>query len=322
MTDKIVKQLVGRIMEKTITTALFYEAADIRRQLFLRASSLPYCSLKHINQLATKGLPKLNQYDFAKTFYLKSGHNIHEIFQAMMPNAVDKDIATFGDWACDCPKKETASLTVRQKCSCGKWMNYVEVEIRYRKVLLGHIDKILRVKYRGEYYYIVIDFKTTGDATTAHTGLGYKQQLLTYTYYLDKILKLPILGCALVYIERRSAREKTGWRVVPIAYDAAKVKPRILRQVRDYETVVRMRSSSTKTLKTLIQERYCRTEADYKKHMETFEPCPMLKQCTRQSDKELLETMEEILENATDENVFPLVHHPKATLLKKALNIV
>jgi len=282
---------------KQASSVTLPEPFDVKRNNELHPSSFPYCGLRHLYEELKWGEPESRSIDLPGRYYTTFGTLIHEIFQDHLGKVqvlaeqqeldVDLDVKghIVGDWHCP-----SCDILVAE-CSpypglCTKCRNdtfYKELGIKWGNYIVGHVDGLylLRDSHCNEAYY-VIDYKTTSTfAVNEHKRKGKKfpylankKQIESYCALLRDQHGLDIKGWMLVYLARDNPfinNVIVGEEITPEKHQTS------LKRLKKYDNHFDLARSPTKeNVRTLVQQKPCKKESYYWRHMhQFFNPCPL-----------------------------------------------
>lgn len=239
---------------------------DPGRYFYLRPSSFPYCGFeKLLNAHKDLDAPRLNE--FASTYFTEVGHTTHAVFQEFGGRAGK----IVGDWECK-TCKATRKFSCDNICDCGCAMHYHELEVRYKGLVVGHIDGLFRLDpSKGKKsVHIVIDYKTTSKKKIELKGdkspFPYKYniaQIESYVPLAEIQYGISIDYFLLIYLAR-DAPFKWG-RAIRGKFlsveDKAKTLKKIDRYVKTHWLV--LRATTRKDFEKVETRKLCKSLDDY-----------------------------------------------------------
>lgn len=247
----------------------------------LHPSSYPFCGLKHAYERMIHGGHKPKSMDFYGEYYTKLGTMKHELLQEWIGK---KGGSILGNWKCsnkECGHVVTMSQYVRCP-KCKSDTHYQEVQVRFGKYTVGHIDGIWK-PFRNKEIYIPIDYKTSSEKKMYLHKVkklpiyphGYnKAQIKSYCVYLQKQYKLPIAGWLLIYLTRDSSLRSrciVGERI------SREEKAQLYRMLKIYDYTFGIAKSATTPdeFEELVKYKPCATKKQYKDEMHKYDMCPL-----------------------------------------------
>lgn len=239
----------------------------------LRVSGFPYCGLKHLYKRLTYHTEKKME-GFGSKYFTGVGTVTHEVIQEWIGHGG----RIYGRWLCTKCGSEK-KFSAKNKCKkCKSLMQYEELTVKAFKHLSGHLDGIYKSK-DGRYF--VIDYKTSSVKTIRSQN---KRRTLPYTYnvaqieaycaLIELIFDIKISGWILLYI----ARDNPFSEIYPTgALVTEKGKKKMLEKIKLWDKHYRivMRLKELKEIKTLIDEKPCKTIEFYEERYKTYNPCPL-----------------------------------------------
>ena len=207
------KSIIKHCQQKTTDFTLMYSSLQNKvdlekpREVYLRPSMLPTCSLKLLDALIAEHNDEYGEWGFPGDYFTSVGTTIHELIERWCGHT---NFKIWGHWVCpECGHKH--EYTHKNVCSkCGTKMGYHEIEVSYMG-FVGHIDCIIITKKGIQ----VCDYKTsTKDKVDYPTykkhNMGYPLQINAYAYILEKtwgahFMKAygkSVCGASLLFISR------------------------------------------------------------------------------------------------------------------------
>lgn len=243
----------------------------------LRVSGFPYCGLKHLYEKLTLTEEKAKEKgltEAGKTFYTTVGTAAHLAFQRFMAQRG----RILGNWKCyKCKHVELNQHAV--KCpKCSSEMEYEEFDVKIFKHVSGHLDGIYQA---SDGRYFLIDYKTSSvRAIWAHKKRGVfpyaknVSQITAYCAIFERLYGIKISGWFLLYIARD--HPTTTFVVVGDSISDRK-KASIIKRIRrwDRHYGIVWSAKHWDEVKTLVEEKPCKTYDFYAEHYKGFKPCPL-----------------------------------------------
>jgi hypothetical protein len=293
---------------------------DPKRQEFLRASGLPFCSVKEGYKRLVNGLEKERFVSFGSDYYFDIGHAIHNLAQNYVGRLKEKSntespVLVLGHWKC--PKcKDMRRFTTYKPCKCGGVPRYVEIEIKWRTTV-GHIDKVIRI---GNLLFI-LDYKSCGTfalqkhrkAQPDQSDLPYlsnRCQIKRYVGLFEQVFAkefkhngkfegCTVAGAILAYLSRETVNQKEF--VYLPASDRNKMKWYKKAEKDDRLFVVMAKAVKTRSIKLmeqLVNEKPCRDYDHYLKVMHNrYSECPLAKDGTCFKHKKLMARLKQAVDD-------------------------
>jgi hypothetical protein len=288
------------------------EEQDPKRYFYLRPSSFPYCGFRKVlNANKDIDAPRLNT--FASTYFTQVGHTTHAVFQAFG----GRGGKLVGDWECK-TCGEWRKFSTDHKCKCGEDMHYHELEIKYRGIVLGHIDGLFRLdpSKGNKSIHVMVDYKTTSTKKIALKGAkspfpyGYNvSQIEAYVPLAEIQYEITVDYWLLIYLAR-DAPFKWG-RAIKGKHltidDKDKIKKKIDRWVKTHRLV--LKAETTEHFEKIETRKLCKSLEDYNSnYKEEYNSCEFCDKCFTASD--------ELIKKALKYKVYPLINHaPKKVRL-------
>jgi hypothetical protein len=296
------------------------EEVDPKRYFFLRPSSFPYCGFKKLLSAPTDiDAPRLNT--FASTYFTQIGHATHEVFQ-LFGGRGGKFV---GDWVCNtCGNISKFTTDNMCECGCPKGMSYLELEIRYRGIILGHIDGLFRLdpKKGNKSAHVLVDYKTTSSKNVKlpakSSPFPYKYnvaQIEAYVPLIEEQYGVNIDYWLLAYLAR-DAPFKYG-RVLRAKYlsvnDKAAILKKLDRWVKTHKLV--LTASTTEEFERIDKRKLCKSAQDYKdNYKEEYNVCPYVKDCFTKP--------ETLIKKALKHKIFPIIDHAPKKVQRSLREII
>lgn len=264
----------------------------------LHPSSYPFCPLKYgFNILIGK---KHEPLDFYGHYYTGLGTFKHELMQRYL----GRGQKILGDWKClKCGYvKKFATYAPCKKCGHDE-VQYDELEIRYRKYTVGHVDGVVQIN--GKWY--VIDYKTTSSKNNAlHRTKGKypykhnKAQIESYCYYLEKQYDIEIAGWILIYVSRDSSFRD----YVMVGEEVSKeYKKELGKKLKIYDKSFGIAEKLKKArdmryVHELIKYKSCKDKKDYTENFkDEYNECPLAVGGVCFNSEKLVQKMEATVKN-------------------------
>lgn len=276
----IKKELTKYINSQVQTVFVKEVDKTARRYWELHPSSFPWCGLQQAWEEAN-GVER-KPLDFYGEYYTGLGTLTHELMQRYLGYRG----SIIGYWQCmHCRKKhkQKKPITAPDSCkSCGHPVfEYHEIGIKFGKYTYGHVDGVIKLK--GKYY--VIDYKTTSPRKNEQhkkfkNVYPYKKnvaQIESYVVYLEQQYGIKIDGWFLIYVSRDNAFKDY---VIEGKKVSEKEKKALLKKLtRDdklFGRVLKLRKGyNQKYWDQLVKYKPCKTNAEYKDKMHSFDMCPL-----------------------------------------------
>ena len=287
---------------------------DPGRYFYLRPSSFPYCGFQKLLK-AHKDLdaPRLNE--FASTYFTEIGHTTHAVFQSFG----GRGGKIVGDWECKaCGHWEKFSCDhICPKCETE--MKYHELEVRYKGIVVGHIDGLFRLepKKGKKSIHIVVDYKTTGSKKIALKGnkspFPYQynvSQIESYVPLAELQYGIVIEYWLLIYLARDApfkwGRALRGKHLT--IEDKAKILKRIDRWVKTHWLV--LKAETRKEFEKVEQRKLCKSLEDYNTNYRgDYNVCSFCDKCFTKP--------EELITKALKYKVYPIIDHAPKKIKKR-----
>lgn len=307
-TEQNVKRSLEQYLDKAAST---YSAKDVDpfRYWTLRPSGFPYCGLrKLLNAARDLDTPRLHQ--LAGSYFMSVGTTTHEVFQEFTGLAG----SMLGNWKCVYKKcGYVQKFCVYSRCpKCDSDVKYEELEILYKKTVIGHVDNLYRLdlKKGSKSEHAVVDFKTTSLKKINMTKSpfpygGNVAQIEKYVPLLEDNYGVTINWWALIYLAR-DAPFRSGRKVI-VHHLTDEEKERHLRILNRWVKVHRrvITAESAEDFDYVRARKFCRSEEDYNdRYRDEHNECEFRSKCF--DDKMLDQTIET---TRTKYKVFPLVNH-------------
>lgn len=248
-------------------------ALETRRQIRLRASSLPTCSLLTLEKML---LNETETEEAMMDYYCSVGTTVHSHLQKW----IGKSGKIYGDWLCKNCNYTHKNTLVHICPNCTHHMEYVELEIEYN-IFSGHIDGLIQQK-NGK--FIVYDFKTS---STKHIYAKkyipvakHLIQVCAYAAVLRKVHQMDIESVSIMYIARDNPTLIAEFNlkftddILDFTLDFLK------NQIKGFKSAVK--SVESGDIKHAIKYKMCSSINEYKEEVEkffTYDPCPLCKIC-------------------------------------------
>ncbi len=279
--EKKVKASFSKYYTSACETVLSEHPADPRRVFFLRPSSFPFCGVrKFLSWPETLEADGLTHMDAGMLFYVTVGHAFHDVFQELL----GKHGQLVGDWRCYKCKAIKKFSTYARCSNCDKPTQYRELEVTYKKTLVGHVDGLYLDKATDTYW--VIDYKSTSSRSLffhkKKPKFPYKNnvhQIVSYVPLLEQKYGIKVSGYMLVYLPRDNPFQAklicikaTGPRA------KAEVVERLDRWVKAHRRALRV--NSLDGFRKLEKLKLCTSEKDYLDNYHSdYNPCDHRKVC-------------------------------------------
>lgn len=294
------------------------EDVDPGRYYFLRPSSFPYCGFrKLLNANKDIDAPRLNT--FASTYFTEIGHTTHHVFQ-LFGGLGGKLV---GDWECkSCGN--VRKFSCNNVCKCGSAMQYNELEVYYKGLVLGHIDGLFRLdpKLGAKSVHVLVDYKTTSTSkikmTPRASPFPYKynvQQIESYVPLAELQYNISIDYWLLIYLAR-DAPFKYG-RAIRGAYlsveDKEHIRKRIDRWVKTHKLV--LTATTKKEFDRVEHRKLCKSLQDYKQnYKEEYNVCPFMDKC--------FDAPNTLITKALTYKIYPILEHAPKQIQRKLREII
>ena len=207
--DKIIKHCHQKTTEFTLMYSSLQNKVrdELPREVYLRPSMLPTCSLKLLDALIAEELNECSDWGFPGDYFTSVGTTIHELIERWCGHT---NFKIWGHWVCpNCGHKH--EYTHENDCSkCGTKMGYHEIEVEYMG-FKGHIDCIILTKKGIQ----ICDYKTSTKDKVDYRNykkhnMGYPLQINAYAYILEKLwgqhfqktYGKSVCGASLLFISR------------------------------------------------------------------------------------------------------------------------
>lgn len=296
------------------------EAITPGRFFFMRPSGFPYCGLRKLLS-APKILSEGQTTSLAGGYFTSVGTAAHTVFQSHIGRLGE----VVGDWKCPSCGKFT-KFTTFKVCDCGHKPQYEELEVKYKDMLVGHLDGLVKLKERdpktGKRKYIVIDYKT---ATARAVAEGQKpnQTMFPYAYNVQQIKRYVILmelcfgihveGWMLIYLNRDVPLGRKNRAIISVTMSDEE-KAGLVRELKSWiKTHRRVLTAQTYDDFEWIRDRkLCASHKDYDTNWASpYQPCPVLPQCFDQKK------LEKRIQKQLGNNVYPLINMAPTYLLEQ-----
>lgn len=204
MSESAISRIVNHAMAKVVDEGRVLLNNDLSRVQKVRFSGLPFCGVKWFLNLPS-GLSKASYKDFGFAYFTSVGTTVHEVIQRTFLSV--EDVELLMDWQCTKCKKRHVLVSERPDVcpDCGSTEHtHEEHELEFEGAL-GHIDQIIRFRFDGKTWIVVIDYKTTTiQATESREKLPYPSNVSQIKGYCGalKAKGHNVMGWALVYIPR------------------------------------------------------------------------------------------------------------------------
>ncbi len=277
-----VRSRFSRYYEDACNEILAERKQDPRRVFFLRPSSFPYCGVRKVldwpKAYAEGGLSHMNS---SMLFYVTVGTAFHNVFQEVL----GKHGKLLGNWVCPkCSSVKRESFYSRCK-KCDIPREYHELEVLFRKTLIGHLDGLFYDEKTETWW--VIDYKSTSSRNVwKHRKYGdvfpygtNKAQIRSYVPLIEKQLGKRISGYMLVYLPRDNPFDA---QVVCVKHMGPKAKALELARLKSYVRAHRLalQVSDLNGFKELYEGKLCSSKQDYLDNYEDqYNKCPHLEYC-------------------------------------------
>lgn len=314
--ETTVKKSFNSYYDKSCETVLSEHLKDPKRVYFLRPSTFPYCATQRFmdypEALEAKGLTHM---DASMLFYVTVGHAFHAVFQEIL----GKNGKLIGDWRCPkCKSTKTFSLYSRCK-ACDVPRQYRELEVKYKKTLVGHIDGLYWDDATKTYW--VIDYKSTSSRqiwwhAKKKSVFPYRDnvaQIKAYVPLLELEFDIKIAGYMLVYLPRDNPFKG---KITCIKALSRKAKDKITETldnwVKDHRKL--LNASTIDDFKALYARKLCSSLEDYKDNYHSqYNPCAHHTYCFNQ--KKMLANAEKVIAKCKDD--LPILRHaPERIMLE------
>lgn len=306
-----VRNRFSRYYEEACNEVLAERKQDPRRVFFLRPSTFPYCGVRKVldwPKLRAEG--PLSHMSSSMLFYVTVGTSFHNVFQEVL----GKHGKLFGNWVCPRCRAVKAETFYARCTACDCPREYEELEVLYKKTLVGHLDGLFFDEKTGTWW--VIDYKSTSSRSVwKHKKYGdvfpYMAniaQIRSYVPLIEKKLGKRISGYMLVYLPRDNPFDS---QVVCIKHMGPKAKAAELARLKAYVRSHRLalQVHDLKGFDLLYENKLCLSKKDYTQNYENpYEKCPHLGYCF---DKEKMRKHASGV--LKDSSAFPILEHaPKA----------
>lgn len=274
------------------------------REVYLRPSMLPTCSIKLLDALIAENNDEHSDWGFGGDYFTSVGTTVHEFIERWCGHSNYK---IWGHWECpECGHKH--EYTHINDCSkCGTKMGYHEIEIEYLG-FKGHIDCIIITKKGVQ----ICDYKTTTKDKAEKTNykthnMGYPLQINAYAYMVDKVwgdhfrktYGVGMAGASLLFISRDNPfkTQEFHWKYE----DGAKIGRKILyRSLLQFQSA--LRDFKNREVRRILKHKSCCNRSYYEQNekiFHTYDDCPYLNICFNKKNltkyfDERFESMEKI----------------------------
>lgn len=208
MSTSAITRTVTLAMTKLMEEGKVLVPNDLTRVQKVRFSGLPFCGVKWFLNLP-QALSKAVYKEFGFSYFTSVGTTVHEVIQKVFLSV--EDVELLMDWKCrGCGHIHELVDKKPSKCpKCGGTEHTHEEHTVNYKGALGHIDQMIRFKFGGKIWIIIIDYKTcTLRATESNSKfkspLPYPSNVAQIKGYCGAMRSKghPIMGYALVYVPR------------------------------------------------------------------------------------------------------------------------
>ena len=307
-----------RYLEQAVEQEFLEEKTDPGRLFMLRPSGFPYCGLRRWLDLGAHEDITTGYQSFSMQYYTRVGTTVHDVFQANLGHLG----SIVGDWHCPVCKS-TTEFKFYKKCKCGARPQYNELEVKRKKILVGHVDGLFY--HRRTKTYWVIDYKTTSSRAAWNHISGAKKgkpifpykgnvfQIEAYVPLLEEQYGITVSGYMLVYLPRDNPLNKT--EVVCIKSMSTKDKELELTKLDRYIRIHRfmLKAQTVEHGMKLVANKLCSTLKEYKElYAGDYEQCPYHLKCF--DDKKIKPVIARIVKEST---VYPLIEQAHSTLREK-----
>ena len=291
------------------------EEGDPRRYFFLRPSSFPYCGFRKLLDAKKEiGAERVNT--FSSTYFTQVGHTTHAVFQAF--GALGGRMV--GDWQCKaCDKWRRFSCD--NICECGRQMHYHELEIKYKGIVVGHIDNLFRLdpKMGKKSPHVMVDYKTTSQKKVSlkphlqpFPYMPNVHQIESYVPLTEAQFGISVDYWLLVYLARDApfkwGRALRGKHLSDD--DKAVILKRIDRWVKTHRLV--LQAKSKEHFERVERRKLCKNKEDYEANFkEEFNPCPHAGKCFTDP--------ESLIATARKTRVYPIIEHAPKKIQRQLL---
>lgn len=279
-----VKKSFSKYYDSSCETVLSEHLQDPRRIYYLRPSSFPFCGVRRfLDYPEFLGQEGLSHMDAGMLFYVTVGHAFHAVFQEIL----GKHGQVIGNWRC--PKcKSIKTFTTYKRCkACNVPRQYRELEVKYKRTLIGHLDGLYLDTATNTYW--VIDYKSTSSRQIwwhqkKEAVYPYKDnvaQIKSYVPLIEREFGIKVSGYMLVYLPRDNPFKG---KIVCIKALGTKAKAKIVDVLDRYVATHRrlLVSHTIKDFKHLYEHKLCLDAEDYKKNVHSqYDPCPHHTVCFR-----------------------------------------
>lgn len=261
--------VLSEMYEESLT---YSKEAETKREIRLRASGLPSCSLITLDKLIKVRDGEIEEDTARMEFYTSIGTQVHEWVQKWI---AEKGGVVYGHW--NCPKcKHRLEWTTENICpTCKINMEYEEITLIY-DIFSGHVDGVLKLpdpntkakakgKGKSKHKYVVYDYKTTS-AKNVETMQFIPMdmhliQVCAYAAVLRKVHKHDVESVSIFYIAR-DAPDKFREFSMPFTDDVYYYTIKFLhRQIKGFKAA--MKSFETGKLETAVKYKQCSSFEDY-----------------------------------------------------------
>lgn len=302
-------------LDRTSNHVTLVEDADPFRLYFLRPSSFPYCGLRFLLEFPERReRPRL--HGMASAYFTGVGTVTHSVFQRYTAK-LGKIV---GDWKCVSRKcGHRIQFDTYKPCpKCGSEMAYVELELAYKKTVLGHSDSLYRFtpKLGKASKHAVQDYKTTSKRRTDEDKVAEQKgnkrifpyasnvaQIEMYIPLIEQSFGVEVDYWSLVYLAR-DVPFKTGRRVI-VKHVKPKQKASLYKKLDRIVKIHRrvLKAASKADTDVIVKYKLCSSAEDYKKNWhDEYDPCPFQTVCfeAKALDKKLVNTF-------NTHKVFPII---------------
>lgn len=264
------------------------------REVYLRPSMLPVCSVSLLQALYDQALGVASEWDYGSDFFTGVGTQVHETIERWCSRSGYK---LWGNWKCPECEHEWEYSSECDCPKCGTPAHYHEITIEHLG-FKGHIDCILLTPTG----VLIGDYKTStlrkiGKTHFKEFNVAYALQIMVYTYMMDKVwgeyfrkhYKLDIRGCSLLFISRDNPfrNKEFHWQY----NKRLKALARSVMYTGNLQFRAALRAFENGDITTTVKRKCCKSRLDYMNRIGRFyvyEPCPMLDVCFNRGDKNSL----------------------------------
>ena len=308
----VVAKEFGNYLDRTLDQVYLTEDLDPFRLYFLRPSSFPYCGLRFLLEFPTR-LERPRVASLASSYFTGVGTVTHSVFQRYTAK-LGKIVGNWKCRSCDTTKK----FSVYSPCpKCGGEMDYIELELAYKKTVLGHSDSLYRFSPQdgNKSKHAVQDYKTTSkrrceeDAAAEKRGkkrifpyMSNVAQVEMYIPLLEHQYKVDVDYLSLIYLAR-DAPFKYGRRII-VKYVNKKQKERLYKKL---DRVVKLhrkvlKASKIEDVEVIKKYKLCKSHEDYKENWhDEYDPCPFQDVCFK------AKALDKKIEDTFKHKVFPII---------------